>query len=190
MNISGSGDETAKNERPYVSRRRGTGPRREVEGVVVRDGRIVLKGQDITNTRVKDMSKREVQLTLFELTDDKSEYDGVEQLLRIAKGIIPLRKTPQHDDFKNKIDNTVPPSAEKLLYLLLPKKKRDDVIGDLEEEYEKVVRKFGYSFARRWYWFQASTSILSMTAEHWKKMVAAGLVVKLFSLVKGIFQSS
>jgi hypothetical protein len=50
--------------------------------------------------------------------------------------------------------------AECLLYLLLEKRARDHLPGDLEEEFRTVMRpKFGERYARRWYCFQVLRSL-------------------------------
>ncbi|MBF0371479.1 MAG: hypothetical protein HQL52_18720 [Magnetococcales bacterium] len=46
-----------------------------------------------------------------------------------------------------------------LLVLFLPKKERQTVPGDLEEEFYLVVGEFGAKKARFWYWKQVLTSI-------------------------------
>ena len=49
--------------------------------------------------------------------------------------------------------------AEYLLYLVLPRERRDVVPGDLEEEYLTIIGpKFGVRLAQLWYWKQASGS--------------------------------
>lgn len=52
-----------------------------------------------------------------------------------------------------------PANADKLLYLL-PKNMRDAILGDLEEDFAVVANKFGRQYARRWYWWHLSMSIV------------------------------
>lgn len=54
-----------------------------------------------------------------------------------------------------------PANAELLLRFLLPLSVRDQLIGDLTEEFQEVT-KFGYRKAVCWYWFQALRSILAL----------------------------
>jgi hypothetical protein len=48
-----------------------------------------------------------------------------------------------------------PKHAEQLLLLILCKRDRDNLMGDLEEDFRKVQAKQGIRFARLWYWKQA-----------------------------------
>ena len=49
--------------------------------------------------------------------------------------------------------------ARSILGLLLPDRYRDNQLGDLEEEFRARGRRDGWAKARRWYWFQAATSL-------------------------------
>lgn len=52
------------------------------------------------------------------------------------------------------------PAAAKFLLLLIPKKNREGLLGDLEEEYHTIVLpEYGLWAARRWYWWQVCISI-------------------------------
>ncbi len=42
--------------------------------------------------------------------------------------------------------------AHFLIYLLLPKKQRDGLLGDLSEDYPEVYTAFGPRLAAVWYW--------------------------------------
>ncbi|MDH3673794.1 MAG: permease prefix domain 2-containing transporter [Gammaproteobacteria bacterium] len=54
----------------------------------------------------------------------------------------------------------LPRRAEQLATLFFTKHLRENVLGDLEEEFETIiVPKFGVRFGRRWYWFQVVRSI-------------------------------
>jgi hypothetical protein len=53
-----------------------------------------------------------------------------------------------------------PPRAAKLLLLFIPKKNREHLLGDLEEEYQtSVLPEYGLRAARRWYWWHVCLSI-------------------------------
>jgi hypothetical protein len=72
-----------------------------------------------------------------------------------------------------------PLTGEKFMYLFLPKKDREALLGDLEEEYRSIILpKFGPRFARIWYWKQVLTSILPIVR---CRIVA---LLKLLSLAK------
>ncbi|MGY6277843.1 permease prefix domain 2-containing transporter [Methylomonas sp. MgM2] len=76
-----------------------------------------------------------------------------------------------------------PPSwAQYLLYLFIPRKNREALLGDLEEDYREVYRKFGKNKAIFFYWSQALRSIwplLCASALKLIKMVFKGLIQKL-----------
>ena len=46
-----------------------------------------------------------------------------------------------------------PQTATRLLYYL-PTQHREDIIGDLAEEFQEVCEQFGYRKAAKWYWWQ------------------------------------
>jgi len=50
--------------------------------------------------------------------------------------------------------------AEKLLHLVLSTRDREALPGDLEEEFRTIILpKFGYAYARKWYWTQVLRSV-------------------------------
>ena len=65
-----------------------------------------------------------------------------------------------------------PASAEYLLYLFLSQKDREGLLGDLAEEFDLVVQRFGARKARLWYWVQVLRSLGPLLT------TAAGTVAK------------
>ncbi len=65
-----------------------------------------------------------------------------------------------------------PALAEGLLALLLPADERDDVLGDLEENYRIRERHHGRARARAWYWGQALTAPLWIWGERGSSMIS------------------
>jgi hypothetical protein len=56
--------------------------------------------------------------------------------------------------------STRPPSGAKFLLLLIPRRYREHLVGDLEEEYyTTVLPEYGLRTARRWYWWHVCISI-------------------------------
>ena len=54
-----------------------------------------------------------------------------------------------------------PPAGAQFLLLLLPKKYREGLLGDLEEEYRTVVLpRYGALWAKVYYWVQVLSSFL------------------------------
>jgi hypothetical protein len=76
----------------------------------------------------------------------------------------------------SRVTSQEPPRVGKLLLLLIPKKNREHLLGDLEEEYQTVVLpKYGLRAARRWYWWHVCISIGPLI---WAKLRrVAGLVL-------------
>jgi hypothetical protein len=73
----------------------------------------------------------------------------------------------------------VPRVGEYVLYLLLPRKDRDPIIGDLRELYADTIKpKFGPVAARWWYWTQVVKSLgalMPVSIVRWAAL-AAGLL--------------
>jgi hypothetical protein len=89
-----------------------------------------------------------------------------------------------------KTENQPPVRAEKLLYLALPKRLRDSLIGCLEEEFTTLILpKFGPSFASVWYWKQAVCSVVVVAARELVKLVGLAWLGKAASWLYGKFGS-
>jgi len=63
-----------------------------------------------------------------------------------------------------------PLKAEFLFHLLLKPQEADAIVGDLEERYKLIYRRFGKERANRWYWYQAITSLVHISMA-WGKVV-------------------
>ncbi len=88
-------------------------------------------------------------------------------------------------------EQAVPPNrAEMLLHFALPKRDRECMIGDLEEEYRRVILpKYGAGVAARWYWWQAVRSVAAASGGRVRVWLsfgglarAAGWIVEKFTL--------
>jgi hypothetical protein len=56
-----------------------------------------------------------------------------------------------------------PPTAAKFILLLIPKRHREHIIGDLEEEYTTIMLpEYGARKAQIWYWWQVAISIVPL----------------------------
>jgi len=86
-------------------------------------------------------------------------FDDALRLYRVANGMQPHIVTPV--DYRLSLGKaSVPRVAEYLVFLVLPKKDRESVQGDLEEEYyTTILPKFGSGKAKLWYWKQVVWSI-------------------------------
>ena len=53
-----------------------------------------------------------------------------------------------------------PPKAAKFILLLVPRRHREHLIGDLEEEYSTIVLpEYGTKKAQRWYWWHVAITV-------------------------------
>lgn len=85
-------------------------------------------------------------------------------------------------------DNAIQPpkGAEKMLYFILPGDSREQIAGDLEEEYRSVILpKFGPGYARRWYRMQVAKSIGPVLWEHLTKLIKLGILAKAAEWLSG-----
>lgn len=56
--------------------------------------------------------------------------------------------------FEDKNSVSPPKLAEYIIYLFIPRNSRDAILGDLEEDFNEVSKKFGLWHARLHYWVQ------------------------------------
>jgi len=69
--------------------------------------------------------------------------------------------------------STAPPlNAEFLFYLFLSPQNADAIVGDLEERYRFLNKKFGRHRANFWYWFQTFVSLRPIIWAAMKKPLA------------------
>lgn len=83
--------------------------------------------------------------------------------------------------------NSLPVNAEYLFYLFLDAKNCDAILGDLEERYRIIHRKFGVGRARFWYWTMAIRSVGPL-AWAWMKKIVMKVVIPViaWAVAKGI----
>jgi len=91
------------------------------------------------------------------------------------------RPEPEPDQ----VTEWMPPlGAEQLLHLFLSKSDREELIGDLEEEYRTVILpRFGPRFARTWYWTQALRSIVPMA---WTRLIRLAKMIAFLRIFRWI----
>jgi hypothetical protein len=65
------------------------------------------------------------------------------------------------NNLNRKLTNSSKPplNAEFLFYLFLDQQNCDALVGDLEERFRLIHKKFGRRRANLWYWFQAGISL-------------------------------
>lgn len=65
-----------------------------------------------------------------------------------------------------------PPKSAKFLLLMIPKKMRENLVGDLEEEFHDImVPEFGLKAAQRWYRWQVAYTLLAFIGNTVKDVV-------------------
>jgi hypothetical protein len=79
------------------------------------------------------------------------------------------------------LETTPPPkAAEKFLYFLLPRRVRENIPGDLEEEYRTIILpKFGPGYAKRWYWMQVVNSLVPILWGQLIRLIRFGVFAKI-----------
>lgn len=96
---------------------------------------------------------------------DTSEDDDVTYIEVPTEPPVPsFSWPPRHVSWEELMDDVElkilepPKRAEQLLLLLLTKEDRENLIGDLAEEFVDIQAKHGTTFARVWYWKQVTSS--------------------------------
>lgn len=86
------------------------------------------------------------------------------------------------DENEKKAQSFAPPQyAEYLIYLLIPKNNREAVLGDLEEDFHAVNKKFGLRKAQFLYWFEVIRSIWPFVVGATEKLIK---IIKFFQAAK------
>ena len=80
-------------------------------------------------------------LALYESQDARIQESGIVSVREIVSAREPF----------------IPPKTATRLLYYLPKQHREDVIGDLAEDFQEVCEQFGYRKAAKWYWWQVLT---------------------------------
>ena len=67
-----------------------------------------------------------------------------------------------------------PPKDAKFVLLMIPKRHREHMIGDLEEEYSSIVLpQYGVRYAQCWYWWHVAESFLPFLWAHVRRVMMA-----------------
>src|SRR5258706_7017031 len=80
-----------------------------------------------------------------------------------------------------------PPNAQFLFYLFMDARNCESIVGDLEERYRLVHKKFGRRRANFWYWTQALRSVVPI-AWAWLKRASKKPLIGLigWAAIKGL----
>jgi hypothetical protein len=80
----------------------------------------------------------------------------------------------EHD---SSVEPMEPPWFAELIFRFLAKpKSRDALLGDLEEQFSRNVKRFGYQRACRFYWTDALSSVLPLIVQQLKRIGVWGLL--------------
>ena len=79
--------------------------------------------------------------------------------LALAQFALRLIRRSQSKERRHLLLEEPPLNATFLFYLLLDARNCDAIVGDLEERYRRIRKKFGIGRATFWYWVQTVTSV-------------------------------
>ncbi len=69
----------------------------------------------------------------------------------------------------------LPPYNATYVLWFLPRELREDIIGDLEEEFRQIYKRFGRKRARFWYYYQVGASFWPFAVSGFKKLIRYGV---------------
>lgn len=134
--------------------------------------------------RISSIDDENISNKTKKLIVEIGKYQSQPQLIITAKLIflitkMMLRKTKQshkNQKISERNKNNLPSKrAELFLYFLIPREKRDVIIGDLVETYNTImIPKFGVKKARFWFWFQTVLNVFSILKLRWIMLIALG----------------
>ena len=86
---------------------------------------------------------------------------------------------------RKKKQRTAPPSnASFLIELFLPSAAAEALVGDLEERYTRIYKKYGSRRAWLWYWFQTFITLRPLIAGCIKTISGLSLVADLYRRIR------
>jgi hypothetical protein len=123
--------------------------------------------------QIADLILRTKHLLFISLT-------AIFQVLCVLGNLILLTRQSKVKNILRKLESldpakiaTSPPRAAKFMLLLVPKRHREHLIGDLEEEYITILLpEYGARKAQCWYWWQVAISVGPLLRAQIKRGVA------------------
>ena len=134
--------------------------------------RIAIKNVRIGLLRMQNESLRNHNQHLKQFTARQEEFIATFELelegirLRKERGVLPTEEDERCLDallaewHQYQAAAALPRIHVFAAHLLLPKQHREDMLGDLEEEFPHFVQKFGEQHAKLWYWVQIARAFL------------------------------
>ena len=139
------------------------------------DLRIKLYGWDsVQEDPAKHLALLNAKLVISRIHWHLSRYHG--HLALQALGT--LYRSAFSQKSRSEICN--PPRLAKFVLLLVPKKNREHLLGDLDEEFRTIlVPEYGPRKARLWYWWHVTISIMPLVWDQLKRIATATVFWKL-----------
>lgn len=95
------------------------------------------------------------------------------------RAILRFRNEKERVDHPRISQSLPPKTAQFILYLVIPRKEREPLLGDLREEYETIIRpQLSLRQARIWYWVQVMTSVGPILGRRLAKLASFEWAVK------------
>jgi sulfatase maturation enzyme AslB (radical SAM superfamily) len=114
----------------------------------------------------------------------RRDEDSISESFRAGLWVWKEIATDLVSNVKTDPELTKPPkSAEFLAYMLLPRSDRENVLGDLAEEYPSIVMKFGQRRAQIYFYKQVLASIWPLVRKSLVKWGAVGWIVQWLRLI-------
>jgi len=129
--------------------------------------------------RAQPVSIKELFATIQELTNDYTELNAEEhRLVELYQNEIDEHFKKMGEEPDSSAEQKEPPKLAELIFRVLEKpRSRDALIGDLEEQFLRNVKQFGYRRARRFYWADALSSVWPLVVRKLKRIGVWGLLV-------------
>lgn len=134
--------------------------------------RVARRWQREWEEQERELEKRKRELIARLAKLEPSERDRIFAEVR-AGSTARYQKLP---DASGKLGDKHPPKFAEYLLYFLPKKNREPLLGDLEEEYHDIYARFGKSKAEFWYWGQVVRSFWPLITNALKQIVRWGVL--------------
>jgi hypothetical protein len=141
-----------------------------------RDGHLFWRFQFRTIDLVPHSAADNWRITPFGAWLRRTSLDELPALINVLRGEMTLTSPPNETRSHRASPQMGPPAtAERVLCYLLPRRRREEILGDLAEDYwTEFLPKFGLRAARRMYWSQFARSVAAtVPAGAWAAAVGA-----------------
>lgn len=122
-----------------------------------RVGRVGRKGRQDDQLQSLELRKYEL-LQELEVLEEELETDARERLVQTLTIRYLISTIDEEKQDLLEEEGHLPKIAEYFFYFFLDAKTCDAIVGDLEERYKLIFKKFGHRRAALWYWKEALSS--------------------------------